>query len=66
MVASPSVTTEAQKKALDSLALLAYNSPILMKFIQVAVDTFERHGTMKLTLHVKDGEPKGGDGTFSF
>jgi hypothetical protein len=54
------------KQALDTFVSMAYTCPELMKFIRVAVDTFERRGTAKLTLHVKDGAPKGGDGTFSF
>jgi len=37
-----------------------------MRFIQIAVDTFDRKGTMKLTMDVKAGEAKGGSGNFSF
>lgn len=55
-----------QKKIVDSFVAMAYNRPELMRFLNIAVDTFERKGTMKLSLHIKSGEPKGGDGSFSF
>ena len=54
------------KKTLDRFAAAAYNNINLMKFISIAVDTFDRGGTMQLTLHVKSGEVKGGCGNFSF
>lgn len=55
-----------QRKAIDKFVATAYNNPALMKFIQVALDTFERGGTMKLLLDIKAGEPKGGEGCFKF
>lgn len=66
MIVSPTVEPEDARKAVDKFIATAYNSPALMKFIQIAVDTFDRKGTMQLALHVKAGEAKGGNGSFSF
>ena len=59
-------TPASSKQVLDKINEMAYTCPELMKFLRVAADTFDRKGTAKLTLHVKDGVPRGGDGTFSF
>lgn len=66
MIFPPTKEPSEEKKALDKFNNVAYNNQHLMQFIRIAVDTFERKGTMKLTLHVKDGAAKGGDGNFSF
>ena len=66
MIPAPSSTNEEQRKAIDRFTLTAYNNPNLMKFIEVAVDTFERKGTMRLMMDIKAGEAKGGEGSFKF
>ena len=55
-----------EKKVLDKFGAATHNNHALRKFIAIAVDTFDRGGTMQLTLHVKSGEVKGGCGNFSF
>ncbi len=55
-----------QKISVDKFAATAYNNPALMKFIQIAVQSFESAVTTQLVLHVKSGVPKGGDANFSF
>lgn len=66
MIGSPSAAEDARKKAVDKFVQTAYNSEALLKFIQVAVDVFERKGTMRLIMDIKAGEAKGGEGTFKF
>lgn len=66
IVPASSSDKESQRKALDRFNAMAYNSPELMRFVNIASDAFDRKGTMKLALHIKQGEPKGGEGFFSF
>jgi hypothetical protein len=55
-----------QKIILDKFLLTVHNNSALKKFISIAVDAFDRKGTMKLSLDIKSGEAKGGSGNFSF
>jgi hypothetical protein len=64
--APPPISAEEMRRGVDKFVAMAHNNAHLMKFIQIAVDTFERQGTMQLTLHIKSGAAKGGDGSFSF
>lgn len=66
MSVPPAISAEETRKAVDRFAGIAYTCPALVKFIQIAVDTFDRKGTMKLTMDIKAGETKGGNGNFSF
>jgi hypothetical protein len=66
MIVDPSKEPGEDKKSLDMFMKTAYTNNALKKFINVAVDAFDRKGTMKLSLDIKSGEPKGGSGNFSF
>lgn len=57
---------EAAKRALDKFVSTAYTNPNLMKFIEVAVASFDSKKTIVIRLDVKDGEAKGGEGSFKF
>lgn len=66
MSEAPPLNAAESKQILDKIVSTAYSNPAFMKFLQITVDTFARKATMQLTLHVKAGEAKGGDGRFSF
>lgn len=66
MNAPAPISEKEARIAVDKFVTMAHNNQHLMDFIRIAIDTSERKGTMKLTLHIKAGEAKGGDGNFSF
>lgn len=66
MILSPSAEPASAQIAVDKFIQTAHNNIALMKFIEVAVDVFERKGTMKLIMDIKAGEAKGGEGSFKF
>lgn len=59
--------TDAEKKiTVDKFVAAAYNNPALMRFLQIAAQSFESGTTAQLILHVKNGVAKGGDLHTSF
>jgi hypothetical protein len=56
----------AARKTVDKFVAMAHNNEHLMRFLEVTVNSIEQKSTTKLTLHLKSGEPKGGEANFSF
>jgi hypothetical protein len=66
-MSGPSVDNPADaRKTVDKFVAMAHNNEHLMRFLKVTVDSIEQKSTTKLTLHLKSGEPKGGEANFSF
>lgn len=66
MTNSLSKEASEENKSLDKFISMTHNNPTIMKFIELAVQTFDSKKTAKLILHVQNGVAKGGDATFSF
>lgn len=66
MTNSLSKDASEKNESLDKFISMTHNNPTILKFIELAVQTFDAKKTAKLTLHVQNGVAKGGDANFSF